>query len=84
MVNPSHQWVLEGFGVPTRKFDGTSCAIMDGELFKRFDLKKGRKLPEGAIPCQAPDTITGHHPHWVKCHREDSANKWHFEAFDAL
>ena len=82
-INPDNEWVL-WFGVATRKFDGTSCAIIGGELYKRFDLKKGRILPPNAIPCQEPDEITGHHPHWVKCDRNDNSNKWHFAAFDVL
>jgi len=82
-LNPENEWVFT-HGIPTRKFDGTSCAIIDGELYKRFDLKKGRLLPPNAIPCQAPDSKSGHHPHWVKCERDDKSNKWHFVAFDAL
>ncbi len=82
-INQENEWVLK-FGIPTRKFDGTSCAIIECELYKRFDLKKGRTLPPNAIPCQEPDEITGHHPHWVKCDRSDNSNKWHFVAFDKL
>ena len=82
-VNPGNEWVLKS-GIPTRKFDGTSCAIIDGELYKRFHLKKGRTLPPNAIPCQEPDSKSGHHPHWVKCERDDNSNKWHFIAFDSL
>ncbi len=80
-VSPGNEWVFK-YGIPTQKFDGTACAIIEGKLYKRFDLKKGRTLPGGAIPCQDADQITGHHPHWVPCLREDSSNKYHFEAFD--
>jgi len=83
-INPENDWVNKGFGIPTRKFDGTSSAIIEGELYKRFDLKKGRTLPPNTIPCQEPDEITSHHPHWVKCDRNDKSNKWHFVAFDEL
>ncbi len=87
-VNPENEWVFT-HGVPTRKFDGTSCAIIDGELYKRYDAKRNKKgvkkpIPEGAIPCQEPDSKSGHHPHWIKCDREDNSNKWHFVAFDNL
>lgn len=83
-VSPENQWVLDGFGIPTRKFDGTACAIIDGKLYKRYDAKKGKLAPVGAIPCQELDLITGHHPHWVLCEESDSSNKYHFEAFGAL
>ena len=36
---PENSWVLDGFGIATRKFDGTSTAIINGELYKRFDIK---------------------------------------------
>lgn len=82
-IDPDNAWVFK-YGIATQKYDGTSCAIIGGELYKRFDLKKGRTLPLNAIPCQKPDEITGHHPHWVKCDRNDNSNKYHFEAFDLL
>ena len=83
-INTDNKWVIDGEAIATRKFDGTSCAIINGELYKRFDLKKGRTLPPNAIPCQDPDEKSGHHPHWVKCDRDDKSNKWHFRAFDEL
>ena len=87
-INPENEWALK-FGIPTRKFDGTSCAIIGGELYKRYDAKKNKKgikkpIPKGAIPCQEADKITGHHPYWVKCDRNDNSTKWHFVAFDVL
>ena len=81
-VTEGMEWVLKGEGVATIKYDGACCCIMNGLLFKRYDAKKGKKPPEGAIPCCDPDPITGHHPHWVKCNREDPADKWFYEAFD--
>ena len=83
-VAPENAWVFEGESVATRKFDGIASAIIDGELYKRFDVKKGRAVPAGAIPCQEPDAITGHHPHWVKCDRNKPEDKYFFEAFDRL
>lgn len=83
-VNPENQWVFDGEGIPTRKWDGTACAIINGELYKRYDAKRGKKAPEGAIPCQEPDEITGHHPHWVKCDRNNPADQYHFEGYNSL
>jgi len=75
--DPEHMWVLES-GIPTRKYDGTACAVIDGKLYKRYDAKHGKKPPEGAIPCQEPDPITEHHPHWVPVTEHD---KYHLEAW---
>ena len=84
VVNPENQWVFDDEGIATRKYDGAACAIIDSELYKRYDVKKGRQVPDGAIPCQEPDMITGHHPHWVKCDRNKPEDKYFFEAFDKL
>lgn len=81
-VNPEHEWVFRGEGIATQKFDGTACAILNGTLYKRYDVKKGRTVPDGAIPCQEADPVTGHHPHWVACNRSNPEDKYHFEALD--
>lgn len=80
-VTPGMEWVLEGKGVATVKIDGSCCAVIDGVFYKRYDAKKGKKPPEGAIPCCDPDPVTGHHPHWVKVDFESAADKWYVEAY---
>ena len=80
-INPENEWVFRE-GIPTRKFDGTSVAIINGEIYKRYDVKKGRQIPDGAIACQEADLITGHHPHWLKCDRSKNEDKYFFEAYD--
>lgn len=80
-INPENEWVFKD-GIPTRKFDGTSVAIINGEIYKRYDVKKGRQIPDGAIACQEADLITGHHPHWLKCDRSKNEDKYFFEAYD--
>lgn len=65
-VTPGFEWVLNGEGVATVKYDGSCCAIIDGKFYVRYDAKAGRKPPEGAIPCCDPDPVTGHWPHWVE------------------
>lgn len=82
-LNPSNEWVLTN-GVATRKYDGTASAIINGELYKRYDVKKGRQVPNDAIPCQEADAITGHHPHWLKCDRSKKEDRYFFEGFDNL
>ena len=39
VVRPENQWVVDGEGIATIKFDGTSCFFKDGTLYKRFDKK---------------------------------------------
>ena len=74
-VCPGMEWVLAGEGVATVKIDGSCCAVINGELYKRYDAKKGKKPPTGAIPCCDPDPITGHWPHWVKVDESNPADK---------
>ena len=84
-VNDGLDWVLEGVGYATEKLDGTCCMILDDNIYRRYDYKKGRKLPKDAIPCQdKPDPITGHFPHWVKCSESNPNDKYHIEAFNKL
>lgn len=83
-VNPENEWVYEGYAIPTRKYDGTAVSIIDGELYKRYDVKKGRSVPDGAIPCQEADEITGHHPHWVKCDNSKNEDKYFFEGYNSF
>ena len=73
-------WSGEGWA--TEKIDGTCCLVQDGKIYRRYDYKKGRILPQGAIPCQeAPDSITGHFPHWLLCTENDPNAKYYLEAF---
>ena len=77
------EWVINGEGYATEKIDGTCCLIQDNKIYKRFDYKKGRKLPDGAIPCQEKaDEITGHFPHWVLCDEKNPSDKYHIQAFN--
>lgn len=81
-INEGAEWVLEGEGIATRKYDGTCCMIKDGKLYKRYDCKKGKTPPFGFIAAQEPDEITGHWPGWIECQENNPTDKYHYEAFD--
>ncbi len=85
LTDPSFQDILDMKpGVlMTIKYDGTATAVIDGKIYKRYDAKKGKKPPAGAIPCCDPDPITGHWPHWVAIHASDPADKYILAAFKA-
>lgn len=82
-INPENEWALTE-GIATRKYDGAACAIIDGLLYKRYDAKKGKQAPYGAIPCQDADPITGHHPHWILCDSSKPEDRYFFEGFNQL
>ena len=67
-------------GKATIKVDGSCCAVIDGDFYKRYDAKKGKKPPVGAIPCDNPDPVTGHWPHWVEVSKDNPSDKWFLKA----
>ena len=81
-VTPGCEWVLEGEGTPTVKYDGSACAIIKGKAYKRYDAKKGKPIPDNAIKCQPePDPVTGHMPCWVPIDPSKPEDKWFVKAF---
>lgn len=81
-VLPGFEWVLAGEGEATEKVDGACCAVINGKFYKRFDAKRGKEPPKGAIPCQAePDRFTGNWPHWVEVSTKAAGDKWFVHAW---
>lgn len=78
-VVPGAEWVINGEGTPTRKFDGTCCMVRDGNLYKRYDAKKGKTPPAGFEQAQEPDPNTGHWPGWLPV-GDGPDDKWFREA----
>lgn len=64
-INPACQWVFNGEGKATRKWDGTAVLIRDGKIYQRYDCKKGRTPPPFFEAADTPDEITGHWPGWI-------------------
>ena len=58
-ANPECQWVLDGEGVATRKYDGT-CVLLDadGVWWARREVRPGRPTPPGYQPV-VTDEVTG-------------------------
>lgn len=83
VVNEGCEWVSNGEGVATIKFDGTSCWVNDGKLYKRFDrkLKKSfskmaRNLGEKFIP---EDHMFNDLPEGaIPCEEKPAAHSLHF------
>jgi len=80
-VVPGAEWVLDGEGIATRKFDGTCCMVRAGKLYKRYELKRGRKPPVDFEPSQEPDSVTGDCPGWIPV-GDGPEDLWHREAFE--
>jgi hypothetical protein len=75
------EWVVNGEGVAAIKYDGTSCLVKDGRLYKRYDAKDGKQPPADFTPAQpAPDHVTRHWPGWVPV-GDGPDDKWHRQAW---
>jgi hypothetical protein len=62
-VHPDCQWVLDGEGVATRKWDGT-CVMYDGQRWwARREVKPGKTLPPGFVEAEH-DEVTGKTVGW--------------------
>jgi hypothetical protein len=72
-VTPGAEWVVQGEGYATRKWDGVAVLVKDGQVFKRYDAKTGRTPPIDFIPAQPnPDPKSGHWPGWVPAEGPES------------
>jgi hypothetical protein len=77
-VHPDCQWVLDGEGVATWKYDGT-CVLFDGERWwARREVKPGKTAPPDFEPVQTDD-VTGKTMGWEPIEQSAFA-KYHAEA----
>lgn len=76
MQHPDCEWVFNGEGVATRKWDGACCMIRNGEYLKRRTVKSRKQPPDNFILMDS-DPNTGKWYGWVPVTKED---KWHMKA----
>lgn len=78
-VNPECQWVIDGEGVPTRKYDGT-CVMLDedGRWWARREVKPGKAAP-AHFEAISTDPNTGKTMGWEPIEQSPFA-KFHAEA----
>lgn len=80
-VVPGAEWVLNGEGIATDKFNGTCAMVRDGKLYKRYDAKAGRTPPPDFEAAQEADPVTGHLPGWLPV-GDGHEDKYFREAFN--
>ncbi|MGR6319893.1 DUF5565 family protein [Micromonospora soli] len=78
-AHPACQWVLDGEGRPTRKYDGT-CVMLDedGTWWARREVRPGRTRPPGYQPVMTDD-VTGKTVGWEPIEQSPYA-RYHAEA----
>lgn len=78
--NEGTEWVQQGEGKATRKYDGTSVLIRDGKMYKRFELRPGKTAPVN-FELADHDEVTGKSFGWLPV-GDGPEDKWHREAWD--
>ena len=81
--HPDCQWVFDGEGTATRKYDGTCVKIESGKYFKRREIKKDKPIPHKFIE-EELDSITGKRVGWIEIDPAEKENKWHIEGLNQI
>lgn len=82
-VHPDCQWVLDGEGVATRKYDGQAVRLTTATAWKRREVKPGKPIPDDFEEADF-DEVTGKRVGWVPIRRDDPGDRYLVEAVDAL
>lgn len=82
-VVPGAEWVINGEGVATRKWDGTCCLIRDGKLYKRYEVKRSGLPPKDFEPANEIDSNTGKQQGWLPV-GDGTEDCWHREGLENL
>jgi hypothetical protein len=78
-VSPGCEWVLDGEGVATRKYDGTCVRLdEDGKWLARREVRPGKRTPLDFLPVEH-DEYTGKTVGWEPVEASGFA-KWHAQA----
>jgi len=75
------EWVVNGEGIATKKYDGTCCMILNGVFLKRYTLRKNKVAPPDFVSATEIDKITGKQEGWRPVTNLD---KYHLEAYNRL
>ncbi len=70
------EWVINGEGIATRKYEGLGCMVLDGRLYRRHSYKIGEKVADGFEPSQGPNQVTGRQQGWLLV-GGGPGDKWH-------
>lgn len=75
-VHPECQWVIDGEGEATRKYDGT-CVLLDhdGIWFARREVKPGKTVPSGYVEVDT-DPVTGKTVGWEPIDQSPFVKAW--------
>ena len=66
----------------TIKYDGLPCAIINGRIYKRYDINSECKRPNGIIFCDGYIPTRKHNFSWVPCCRDYIEDKYYWNGYD--
>lgn len=78
-INPECQWVFDGEGIPTVKWDGSACLYRDHKWFRRHRIKEGAMVPDNWIHHSFDLTQKSGHG-WLPISSANPADQFHIEA----
>lgn len=81
VVNHECQWVLDGEGDATRKYDGTCCMLDGVAWWARREVKPGKQTPPNFVALDHDET-TGKTVGWEPMEQSAFA-RWHAAALEA-
>ena len=76
-VVPGCEWVLAGEGRATAKWDGTSCLVKQGQLWRRYDRKPTKQAKRAGKP-YSPSDLKPAPDGWVAAMKEHDPNTGHW------
>lgn len=85
VVNEGCEWVIDGEGVATVKFDGSCCMVRDGVFYRRYIAKVAPSPEEAATIGFIPvndDGEDGHRHGWIPVGNSPN-DQYHREAWAA-
>jgi len=78
-INPECEWVFNGEGIATRKYDGTCVKIEGDKYYKRRQSHNRKPLPANFIE-EEYDPITEKRVGWIEV--DFKKDKYHVEAYN--
>jgi len=79
-IVPGAEWVMDGEGTPTEKYDGTCCLVYQGVLYKRYARKLMKKFARKrkSIDCFKLEHFKPKPHGWVPCEMNPDPKTGHY------
>jgi hypothetical protein len=79
-INETCEWVFNGEGTPTIKYDGSACLFKNLTLYRRHRVKENKMVPPGWLHHDFDSKVTSGHG-WAPI-TNSTADQYHLEALN--